>query len=149
MFFRNLDCTNHFKAWYFASGQNEMAHIILEQLSKMLGKMFFSWSLAFKVKVQNSKVNYLNCFVRTTKCSYINFHFHYYIFWLLNKEIFFGLFLFFFFFVFSRAAPAAHGGFQARSLIGAVAAGLCQSHSNLGSELCLRSIPQLTATADP
>ena len=36
----------------------------------------------------------------------------------------------------SRAAPAAHGGSQARSPIGATAAGLW--HSNAESELCLR-----------
>ena len=34
-----------------------------------------------------------------------------------------------------RAAPAAYGGSQARGLIGAVATGLLQSHSNAGSEL--------------
>jgi len=36
-----------------------------------------------------------------------------------------------------RAAPAAYGSSQARGLIGAVAAGLRQSHSNTRSELCL------------
>ena len=41
-----------------------------------------------------------------------------------------------FFFPF-RAAPAAYGGSQARGRIGAAAAGLCQSHSNAGSELHL------------
>jgi len=41
------------------------------------------------------------------------------------------------FFAFSRAAPVAYGGSQARGLIGAVAAGLRQSHSNLGSKLRL------------
>ena len=40
--------------------------------------------------------------------------------------------------VFSRAAPAAYGGSQARGLIRAVAAGLHQSHSNLGSELSVQ-----------
>ena len=35
------------------------------------------------------------------------------------------------------AAPTAYGGSQARGLIGAVAAGLCQSHSHAGSELSL------------
>ena len=35
---------------------------------------------------------------------------------------------------FSRAAPVAYGGSQARGLMGAVAVGLCQSHSNAGSE---------------
>ena len=44
------------------------------------------------------------------------------------------LFLYFNFFAFSRATPMAYGGFQARGLIRAVEAGLCQSHSNGGSE---------------
>ena len=50
---------------------------------------------------------------------------------------------------FSRAALAAYGGSQARGLIGGVAAGLCQSHSNTGSEPRLQPTPQLTATLDP
>ena len=59
-------------------------------------------------------------------------------------------FLFFFsLFAFSRAAPVAYGGSQARGLIGAVATGMCNSHSNTGSELRLQPIPQLTATPDP
>ena len=44
------------------------------------------------------------------------------------------LVLFFFFFclfAFSRAAPMAYGGYQARGLIGAVATGLCQHYSNI------------------
>ena len=53
------------------------------------------------------------------------------------------------YFAFSRAAPAAHGGSQARDLIRAVAAGLCQSHNNVGSEPFLQPTPQLTATPDP
>ena len=52
-------------------------------------------------------------------------------------------------FAFSWAAPKAYGGSQARGLIGTVAAGFCQSHSNEGSELPLRPTPQLTATPDP
>ena len=52
-------------------------------------------------------------------------------------------------FAFSRAAPAAYGGYQARGLIGVVAASLCHSHSNSGSKPCLRPTPQLTATLDP
>ena len=60
------------------------------------------------------------------------------------------LILFFlFFFGFSRAAPMSYGGSQATGLIRAVAAGLCQNHSNMGSEPCLRPIPQLMATPDP
>ena len=54
-----------------------------------------------------------------------------------------------FFFAFSRATPLAYGGSQARGLIGAVAAGLCHSHSNMGSEPRLRPTPQLTATPHP
>ena len=57
--------------------------------------------------------------------------------------------LFFLFFAFSRATHVACGGSQARSLIGAVAAGLRQNHSNMGSELCLPLTPQLTATPGP
>ena len=48
-----------------------------------------------------------------------------------------------------RAIPTAYGGSQPRGWIGAVAAGLCQSHSNSGSEPCLQHTPQLTATLDP
>ena len=49
---------------------------------------------------------------------------------------------------FSRAAPVAYGGSQARGPIGAIAAGLHQSNSNSGSELRLQPTPQLTATPD-
>ena len=48
----------------------------------------------------------------------------------------------------SWAAPEAYGGSQARGLIGAVATGLRQSHSNAGSEPRLQPTPQLTATQD-
>ena len=52
-----------------------------------------------------------------------------------KKKIFFKLkFFFFCLFAFSRATPAAYGGSQARGLIGAVAASLSQSHSNVGSK---------------
>ena len=52
-------------------------------------------------------------------------------------------------FAFSRAAPAAYGGSQARGLIGAIAASLCHSHCNVGSELRLQPTPQLMATPGP
>ena len=58
------------------------------------------------------------------------------------------LFLFFVFLAISWAAPAAYGGSQARGPIGAVANGLHHTHSNMGSQLCLRPTPQLTATPD-
>jgi len=51
-------------------------------------------------------------------------------------------------FAISWAAPLVYGGSQARGQIGAVAAGLRQSHSNLGSEPCLRPTPQLSTTPD-
>ena len=63
-------------------------------------------------------------------------------------SFFFVFFFVFFFFAISRAASTAYGGSQARGLTGAVAVSLCQSHSNSGSELCLRPTPQLTATPD-
>ena len=57
-------------------------------------------------------------------------------------------FVLFCLFAISWAAPAAYGGSQARGLIGAVATGLRQSHSNAGSEPRLQPTPQLTATPD-
>ena len=51
-------------------------------------------------------------------------------------------FLFFFvFFAISWAPPVAYGGSQARGLMGAVAASLCQSHSNAGSQPRLQPTP--------
>ena len=52
-------------------------------------------------------------------------------------------------FAFSRAAPVACGGSQARGRIGAVATSLHHSHSDARSEPRLRPTPQLTATPDP
>jgi len=54
-----------------------------------------------------------------------------------------------FFLPFLGPLPATYGGSQARSLIGAVATSLCQSHSSAGSEPRLQPIPQLTAMPDP
>ena len=51
-------------------------------------------------------------------------------------------------FAFSRAAPTPCGGSQGRGPIGAVAAGLSQSHSNTVSEPRLQPTPQHTATPD-
>ena len=73
-----------------------------------------------------------------------------YIIMFWHKKMFQAHFIYLFIYLsFSRAAPAACGGSQARGLIGAVAASLCQSHSNAGSELRLRPTPQLMATPDP
>ena len=56
---------------------------------------------------------------------------------------------FFFLFFLFRAALAAYGGSQARGQIGAVAASLHHSYSNVGSELCLQPTPQLNTRTDP
>ena len=59
---------------------------------------------------------------------------------------------FFFFFglvAFSRATVVAYGGSQARDLIGAIAADLCHSYSDAGSEPHLQPTPQLMATPGP
>ena len=63
--------------------------------------------------------------------------------------VFVYFFLFFCLFAFSKAAPSAYGGSQARGLIKAVAAGLHHSHNNAGSEPHLQPTSQLTATPDP
>ena len=47
------------------------------------------------------------------------------------------------------ATPVAYGISQARGPIGATAAGLQQSHSNVGSKPRLPPTAQLTATPDP
>ena len=62
-----------------------------------------------------------------------------------HPEKIFIIIIFFCLFVFSRAAPAAYGGSQARGPIWAVAASLHQSHSNAASVPRLQPTPQLTA----
>ena len=60
------------------------------------------------------------------------------------------IFLCFAFFFFSpRAAPVAHRSSQASGRIGATAAGLHHSHSNVGSEPRLRPTLQVMAMLDP
>ena len=54
-----------------------------------------------------------------------------------------------FFFFFNRAALLAYRSSQARGRIGATAASLHTSPSNMGSKLPLQSTPQLMATPDP
>ena len=63
---------------------------------------------------------------------------------LLSQNLI-GMINFFFFFGLFRVTSVAYGGTQARSQIGAVAAGLHGS----GSEPCLRPMLQLIATPDP
>ena len=57
-------------------------------------------------------------------------------------------FFFFFFWTF-RATPVVYGSSQARGPIGSIAAGLCHSHSNVGSQPHLQPTPQLKAMPDP
>ena len=66
----------------------------------------------------------------------------------INYSFFFFFFFFFSLFAFSRAAPSAYGGSQTRDPVGAVAAGLHQSHSNVRSEPRLQPTPQLMAAPD-
>ena len=52
------------------------------------------------------------------------------------------------FFLLFRAAPVAYGNSQARDQIGATAASLSHSHSNMALEPHMQLTPQLTATLD-
>ena len=56
--------------------------------------------------------------------------------------------LFVFIFCHFRAAPVAYGGSQARGRIGAFAAGLCHSHSNIRSKPHLGPTPKLATMLD-
>ena len=53
------------------------------------------------------------------------------------------------FFLLFRAVPVVCGTSQAKGRIGAVASGLCHSHSNARSEPHLQPTPQFTAMLDP
>ena len=75
-------------------------------------------------KVQKAKLEFSLCWKLCTLC----------------LQLFFGLFM---------AAPMAFGDSQTMGRIGAVAAGLCHSHSNAGSEPRLQPTPQLAAMLDP
>ena len=63
----------------------------------------------------------------------------------------FSLQVLFYFFIFLSFQGCTRGvwRFPGQGLMGAAAAGLCQSHSNARSEPHLRPIPQLTAIPDP
>ena len=74
---------------------------------------------------------------------------HIQIFHSCLKDVFHIYLFIYLFFCLFRAAFVAYGGFQARGQIGAVAASLNHSHSNVGSEPHLRPTPQLMAMLDP
>ena len=73
----------------------------------------------------------------------------FFFFFLVRLGIFFVLFCFCLFVLFFRAAPAACGSSQTKGPIGATAAGLRQSHRNVGSESHLQPPSQRTAMLDP
>ena len=56
-----------------------------------------------------------------------------YIFWF-QISLFYFIYLFILVFLSFRVTATAYGGSQARGPIRALAAGLCQSHRNVGSE---------------
>ena len=87
--------------------------------------------------------------VKYLLCSFSNSTFFEELVHLFCSFVFIFILFIYLFFALSWAAPVAYGGSQARGLIGSVATGLCQSHSNMGSEQCLWPIPQLTAMPDP
>ena len=90
-----------------------------------------------KAEKASTKAMYLNMWQSTETILGINYdELH----WIL---------FFFCLFAISWATPAAYGVSQARSLIGAAATGLHQSHSNARSEPRLQPTPQLMATLDP
>ena len=68
---------------------------------------------------------------------------------MICKKVFLFSFFFFFFFCYYRTAPVAYGGSQATGRIGAIAASLHHSHSNLASKLRLQPIPQLMPDPQP
>ena len=59
------------------------------------------------------------------------------------------LFKFIYLFILFRTVPVAYEVSQATGRVGAVAAGLCHSHSKARSEPCLQPIAELTAMSDP
>ena len=66
----------------------------------------------------------------------------------LPKRYSFLFFVTFFLCVLFRAASMAYGSSQTRGQIGAAAAGLHHSHSNVGLKLHLRPTPQFSVTPD-
>ena len=78
------------------------------------------------------------CFILAVEKSFVPFILFYFILF------YFILFIYCLF----RATLRAYGGSQARGPVGAVAASLCQSHSNSGSEPRLQPTPQLTTVLD-
>ena len=79
----------------------------------------------------------------------MKYRLHLQILWLLSP---FGFILFCFIFAlffFFRATPKSCGSSQARGQVWAIAASLCHSHRNMGSEPHLWTKPQLMAMPDP
>ena len=96
------------------------------------GMYLFPWNLLLRSTNSNTFSNYT---IRLLKA-------------LLEPFIWCFVLFCFCLFAFSRAAPVAYGVSRARGLIGAVAASLHHSHSNVRSEPHLPPTPQLTAMPD-
>ena len=93
--------------------------------------VFYITNTAFETKVGTHCIYYfVTCIFHLTVCRE-----HLYMVININSTIPF--LLLFCLFAFSWATPAAYRGSQAKSPIGAVAAGLHHSHSNSGSEMRL------------
>ena len=74
--------------------------------------------------------------------------------WLSSKVLIFHMCLFphvyyYYYYCLFRASHMVYGGSQFRGPIRTVADGLCHSHSNARSKLCLQPTLQLTAMPDP
>ena len=126
--------------WHFSSCNRRLKFFLLSHekplAKEMKHKQLFSylpltqcWFIVWWTKI-SSETKIATCLRYILHLEITTFNLHY--LWL---------FFFFFFFCPFRATPVAYGGSQARSLIGAVAAVLCQSHSNTSSEPSLRPTP--------
>ena len=111
----------------------------------LFGVCFFEDCLYQMEEIFNSLYAQQNCILSNTFAVPYLLKWQYFLLFFVCLCFLCFLFFVFFFglFALSRAAPMAHGGSQARGPIRTAAAGLCQSHSNVGSEQHLWPIPQL------
>ena len=102
-----------------------LVHLTLSQSSLRLFSVLFNlFSLFCSASVISTSLSSASLIRSSASCILLL---------VASNEFFF----FFGLFATSWATPAAYGGSQARGRIGAVAAGLCHSHSNTRSETSL------------
>ena len=111
--------------------------IHISSVSTQLFHLLFNWIFTFFLRCKSTLNIWYRFYIKYKICKYF------------FQSVAWFSFLFFCLFVSSRATPAAYGGCQARGPIGAVAADLRHSHSNLGSKLRQQPTLQLTVTLDP